>query len=390
MTFTLAAHKQQGVATRANDLLMALVNTLSIKPRIRLTQSIVLVLLWVPALAQSRLSQLQKALPAMMDSTGIPGLSIALIENGKVTWSSGIGSKKRDTKEQVATQTIFRGASLGKPLFAYAVLKLSEQHKIALDTPLLSYVPPSYLETHFLKGPMGDQQLRLITARMVLNHTSGLPNWRADGKPLTTMFVPGSRYSYSGEGYYLLQTVVEYVVGEPVESFMQRTVFRPMGMSHTSYVYHVADSLQYARSYDMSGQLMADEQEPVNVAHTLRTTADDYARFIASALMKPGPTTSALLGSQVKTDICQPGRVSWGLGLAIQHSARGDLFCQWAKSPAASGYLIGSADQKVAVVYLVNVANQGLRIAERIVKVGLNYDDPLLACFGVRPYNAKP
>nr|WP_231780147.1 serine hydrolase domain-containing protein [Spirosoma sp. KNUC1025] len=350
------------------------------------------VLLWVPLLAQSKLNQLQKALPSILDSTGIPGLSIALIKEGKVTWSSGLGIKNKRTKEPVSTQTIFRGASLGKPLFAYAVLKLSEQGKIELDAPLISYVPPAYLETHFLKSRMADPQIGLITARMVLNHTSGLPNWRSEGKSLTTMFVPGSRYSYSGEGYYLLQTVVEYVVKEPVESFMQRTVFKPMGMTHTSYEYQAVDSLQYARSYDMSGKHVVDEQEPVNVAHTLRTTADDYARFIVAVMMKPQSdqqTVKALLSSQVKTDICQPGQVSWGLSFAVQHTANGDLFCQWAKSPTASGYVIGSTDQRTALIYFVNVANQGLRIAERLVELGINYKDPLFSCFGVRPYNAR-
>lgn len=359
---------------------------------IRVTQYTCFVLLWLPSLAQSRFKQLQKALPSMMDSTNTPGLSIALIENGKLTWSSGVGVKDKTTKEPVSATTIFQGASLGKPIFAYAVLKLSEQGKIALDTPLVTYVPKVYLETHFLRGPISDDRIALITARMVLNHTSGLPNWRTEGKPLATMYIPGSRYSYSGEGYYMLQTVVEYVVEQPIEAFMQQTVFKPLGMSNTSYVYQPAYSLRYAHSYDISGKLVTDEQEAANVAHTLRTTADDYARFIIASMMKQGPTQNApnaLLSSQVKTDICQPGQVSWGLGLAVQHTANGDMFCQWAKSPSASGYVIGSTNQKNAVVYFVNIANQGLRVAERIVRIGLDYDDPLFACFGVRPYNAR-
>ncbi len=359
------------------------------RPSYKFLLPICLALFCLPVLAQSRSKQLQDALPSMMDSTNTPGLSIALIENGNVTWSGGLGVKNKATQEPVSTGTIFRGASLGKPLFAYAVLKLSEQGKLALDTPLVSYVPPSYIETHFLKSPMSDERIKLITTRMVLNHTSGLPNWRSEGKPLTTMFKPGSRYSYSGEGYYFLQQVVEYLVKEPVESFMQRTLFKPLGMNHTSYAYQPADSLQYAHSYDMSGKRIADEPETINVAHTLRTTADDYARFIVAAMMKPRATGQTLLSSPVQTDICQPGRVSWGLGMAVQHTANGDLFCQWAKSPTASGYVIGSMDKKTALVYFVNVANQGLRIAERVVKLGLNYDDPLFSCFGVRPYNAR-
>jgi len=77
---------------------------------------------------------LQDAIPNILDSTGTPGLSIALIRDGKIAWSKAFGFKDKDTKEKVSANTIFMGASLGKPIFAYAVLKLSEQGKIALDT----------------------------------------------------------------------------------------------------------------------------------------------------------------------------------------------------------------------------------------------------------------
>lgn len=353
-----------------------------------LVAALVVMVEW-PALAQSRQQRLQDALPSMLDSTATPGLSIALIEEGKVTWSQGFGLKNKDNKEAVSPTTIFRGASLGKPLFAYAVHQWSRLGNMALDTPLVQYVPQTFLETSFLRGPLADERLRLITARMVLNHTSGLPNWRPDGKPLTTLFQPGSRYSYSGEGYFLLQQVIEYLTKQPIESFMNKLVFEPMGMKNTSYVYRVVDSLRYARSYDMSGKRVTDEPEAANVAHTLRTTAEDYARFIVASLMSPDSALAQrLVSSPVQTDICQPGQVSWGAGFAIQHSPTGDLFCQWAKSPSASGYVIGSSARRTAVVYLVNIANQGLRMAERIVQLGIGYRDPLFGCFGVRPYNA--
>lgn len=344
--------------------------------------------------AQSRHQPLREALPSMMDTTNIPGMSVALIEDGKVTLSIGVGIKDKTNEEPVSSKTIFRAASLGKPLFAYAVLKLSEEGLLGLDTPVISYIPQSYLEKSFLKGPLTDKSMRLITARMILTHTGGLPNWRAEGKPLTTLFTPGSRYSYSGEGYYLLQRVIEYLTKKPIESLMQQRVFLPLNMKSSSYIYHPDQAKEYARSYDQSGNPVVDEVEEANVAHTLRTTADDYARFVV-AVLKQGEDTekqsiNTLLSSQVNTDICQPGKVSWGLGLAVQHSPEGDFFCQWAKSPSAGGYVIGSVAGKKALVYFVNVANQGLRIAERMVKLGLNYQDPLFACFGVKPYNAKP
>ncbi|RYF78224.1 MAG: class A beta-lactamase-related serine hydrolase [Cytophagaceae bacterium] len=360
---------------------------------VRLSLVVSLALMSLPVLAQPPAQRLQRALPAMMDSAAIPAVSIALIENGQISWSEGIGLKDKITKQPVSAETIFRGASLGKPIFAYAVLKLSQQGQIDLDTPLLNYVPHGYVQTQFLKGPMQDEQIALITARMVLNHTSGLPNWRTEGKPLMTLFTPGSRYSYSGEGYYLLQMVVEHIVKQPIEAFMQQSVFSPLRMSHTSYVYQPADSLAYACSYDGAGKPVTNEIEVANVAHTLRTTAADYARFVIAAMMQPEPvsiTLTTLLSSQVQTDICQPGQIGWGLGIAIQHTAKGDLFCQWAKSPSASGYVIGSPSQRKAVIYLTNVTNQGLRVGERIVALSLTYADPLFSCFGVRPYNARP
>ena len=328
-----------------------------------------------------------------MDSAAIPAISIALIDNGQLSWSAGLGVIDKTTRQPISATTIFRGASLGKPIFAYAVLKLSEQGKLDLDTPLVKYVPSGYIQTKFFKGPMQDEKMALITARMVLNHTSGLPNWRTEGKPLLTLSTPGSRYSYSGEGYYLLQMVVEHMVKQPIEAFMQQTIFKPLGMNHTSYVYQPADSLFYVRSYDGADKPVADVMEAANVAHSLRTTAADYAHFVIAAMMRPEPasiTLTTLLSSQVQTDICQPGQLSWGLGIAVQHTAKGDLFCQWAKSPSASGYVIGSPSQRRAVIYLTNVSNQGLRVGERIVGLSLNYTDPLFSCFGVRPYNTHP
>lgn len=343
--------------------------------------------------AQSSPRQLSSALSSMMDSTNTPGMSVALIEEGKVTLSIGIGRKDKTKNEPVSSKTIFRGASLGKPLFAYAVLQLSQEGLLDLDAPILNYTPQSYLEESFFKGPLADERIKLITPRMILTHTSGLPNWRAEGKPLMTLFTPGSRYSYSGEGYFLLQRVVEHLTKESIEALMQRKVFVPLKMKNTDYVYHPDQAENYTLSYDQSGNPIIDEVEPANVAYTLRTTADDYARFLVDIVLKKNgekQSVNTLFSSQVNTDICQPGFVSWGLGFAIQHSIRGDFFCQWAKSPSASGYVIGSVDGKRALVYFVNVANQGLRIAERMVRLGLNYEDPLFSCFGVKPYNAKP
>jgi CubicO group peptidase (beta-lactamase class C family) len=100
-----------------------------------------------------------------------------------------------ETRRPVTARTIFRGASLGKPICAYAVLKLVDQGRIALDTPLVRYALPTYFETRYLQAPMTDTLLPRVTARVVLSHTSGLPNWRPAGEPVRIPFAPGTRYS---------------------------------------------------------------------------------------------------------------------------------------------------------------------------------------------------
>ena len=224
---------------------------------------------------------------------------------------------------------------------------------------------------------------------MILSHNSGLPNWRNSGEPIKTHFKPGSKYSYSGEGYFLLQLVVEYIMKQPIEKVMQDLVFKPLSMPHSTYM--LKDPAQYTVTYGSDSKaipLPADET--ANVAHSFKTNATDYARFIIAIQNGKGLKKASLhdmLSPQIATDICQPGKVSWGLGFAIQHTQSGNAFFQWGKSPNASGYVIGFNDSKKAIVYFTNIANQGLRIGEKIVQETLNYQDPLFSCFGVKQYN---
>ena len=141
----------------------------------------------------------------------------------------------------VSGDSVFQAASLSKPVFAYAVLKLVEQGRIALDPPVLRYLPHGYRhafdplkeEASAAADEVTDPRLHAVTVRMLLQHTSGLPNW-ASG-PLHFKGTPGTRWTYSGEGYVLLQRAVEAVVGQPLDEVMQEQVFAPLGMAHSSY-----------------------------------------------------------------------------------------------------------------------------------------------------------
>ena len=114
---------------------------------------------------------------------------------------------------------------------------LAEEGVIDLDKPLQAYLPKPLPDYPAYADLAGDDRYQQITARMVLSHSTGFPNWRQfepDGR-LKFLFAPGARYSYSGEGFALLQMVVEEITGRDLESLARQKIFEPLGMTRTSY-----------------------------------------------------------------------------------------------------------------------------------------------------------
>ena len=140
-----------------------------------------------------------------MDSLNIPGLSIAIINDSKVVYHQTFGYANLEEKMPVTNKTIFEGASMSKSIFAFFVMKYVEEGKLDLDKPLYEYLPYPDIEY--------DERYKKITARMVLSHRSGFPNWRENGKDkkLKIKFEPGTEYEYSGEGYQYLALVLKHI-----------------------------------------------------------------------------------------------------------------------------------------------------------------------------------
>ena len=207
-------------------------------------------------------------LQQLLKDGGIPGLSIAVIRNGQVTEIT-TGTRNALTGAPVEPKTIFDAASLSKPLFAYAVLQLVDAGAFLLDTPLASYAP-EYVSN--------DPHAAEITVHNVLNHTTGLPNWRSNDYPLKTYFPPGERFSYSGEGFVWLQRAVEAISGESIEAVMQRLVFDPLEMRDSGYVWRPEFDTNYADPHDATlSPGIKVKPAAANMAYSLQTTAADYA-----------------------------------------------------------------------------------------------------------------
>lgn len=344
--------------------------------------------------AKAAIAKLQTDIPSLLQQADVPGLSIALIRNGKLVWSGAFGVSNADTKKPVDANTVFEAASLSKPVFAYAVMKLVDEGKLALDSPLNGYLGNNY-------DVVNDDRINLITARRVLSHTSGFPNWRGNDRTKTLLihFKPGEKFSYSGEGMVYLSRVVEKITGLRFEEFMQQYALRPLGMTASSYIWRSRyDSLKAYR-HDLLGRLSGRNQPPDgkedtahddgNAAASLQTTAVDYARFVIALMKGYGlkkATWQQMLTPQIRVDSIYPP-IAWGLGIGLETMPEGEYLWHWGDNGDAKAYVTAFLPEKNAVVYFANGSN-GLSITREILDDAIGGDHPALAHLNYDRYNS--
>jgi CubicO group peptidase (beta-lactamase class C family) len=246
---------------------------------------------------------------AAMKETRANGMAIAVIDDGRVVHVQAYGA--RNIKgDPLRTDTVMYGASLTKTVMAYAALTLVDQGRLDLDTPLTTYLERPLIsygegEAHLAKyGPYrdlaGDDRWRTITGRMALTHSTGFHNfWFIEpDKKLRIHFDPGSRYSYSGEGFSLLQFTIEQGarsrgLGLDVKALTD-AVFARLGMTRTSLQWRPDFRPNLADGWNDKGEPQEhDERSNVRVAGSMDTTISDMAKFIAALVRGDGLSTAA-------------------------------------------------------------------------------------------------
>ncbi|HSV51744.1 MAG TPA: serine hydrolase domain-containing protein [Burkholderiaceae bacterium] len=330
-----------------------------------------------PPSLEEAAERLQRQTPALMASARVPGLAMALVTDAGLAWQGTFGLADSRTREPVAQETVFEAASLSKPVFAHAVLQLVDAGLLGLDTPLAHYLPGGY-------DVGDDSRLAQITARHVLSHRTGFPNWRAAGAPLAIHFTPGERFSYSGEGFVYLARVVERLTGESTERTVKRLVFDPLGMTHSSFLWQDSHAQRKAFGHDARGESQGQRRfGAANPASSLSTTAPDFARFLIAVLngerLKP-ETAAQMLRSQVRVgpSTSSIGRratplsdeVSWGLGWGLQQRGGDEAFWHWGDNGNSKAFAVVSRTQRRGLVFFANGLN-GLAIAPDLVALAL-------------------
>lgn len=186
-------------------------------------------------------------LNAKMKANSINGLSLAIINNGKIVYSFKNGFANKAQQIPITSSTIFEGASISKPVFAFFVMTFVEDKSLDLDKPLYQYLPKEEI-AH-------DKRYKKITARMVLSHQSGFQNWREDDadKTLKIQFEPGTGYFYSGEGYQYLAEVLKHILKtdwKGLEKEFQKRIAKPLGLKNTVFIQNDEIRKQKATPYD--------------------------------------------------------------------------------------------------------------------------------------------
>ena len=300
-------------------------------------------------------------LKELIDSASIPGISIAFIEKGKLSYSEALGVKNVEIGEAIDTNTIFEAASLTKPIVAYCAMKMVELGKLDLDKPLYQYMEyPDVAK---------DDRYKLITARMVLSHNTGFPNWRANrsSDKMKINFDPGSHFGYSGEGFVFLQKVMEKLEGANLNTLAKKWVFEPLGMSNSSLIF--PDTENYAVGHNPQNEARNKfKPNSPNAAYSMHTTAEDYAKFLIELLQPTGLNNSLqeqMIQQQVLMDSSDPS-LAWGLGVGIYVIEDEELIWHWGDNGIFRAFFIISPQQKKGFVYFTNSQN-GLSIVNRLL-----------------------
>lgn len=334
---------------------------------------------------------IDKLITRLMKEAGVTGLNLGIINENKVMYVKSYGWKDKAKAELIDTSTIFYAASFSKAVFGYLVMQLVDEGKIDLDKPIHQYLDkpiPDYVD---YKDLAGDDRWKLITARHCLSHTTGFPNWRflnpKGNRKLEFFFAPGARYAYSGEGLVLLQLAIENATGRKLEDMMQEKVFKPIGMTRTSYVWHPVFDNNYATGYDGDeNPVLIKKRNNANAAGSMVTTIADYCRFISAVMQGKGLTKKSkeeMIKSQVRinsvgqfpslrtdtTSVNDNIQLSYGLGWGVLMSPYGQAFFKEGHDDGWEHYNINFSDKKTAIIIMTNSSNGESIFKEALEKI---------------------
>lgn len=262
--------------------------------------------------------ELDEFIKTYMSFYKIPGASLALIKNGEVIYRKAFGVKNSVSKKPVSTKTLFAAGSLTKPAFAFVVMRLVEKGVLDLDEPLYRYLP--------FQDVAHDNRYKLITARHVLCHQTGFPNWATRDKNghFELEFTPGTRFGYSGEGYEYLKRVVEHITKKNIATILKEELLKPLKWKGVYFQESGrVEKLASNGHINNAPKPIRLTKEPM-MAYSMHTEAKSFSNFMIALMKRKGLKPSSF-NEMLKVQTTVAEGVYWGLGFCIEDSPMGHI-----------------------------------------------------------------
>jgi serine beta-lactamase-like protein LACTB, mitochondrial len=338
------------------------------------------------ALAVEKRTLVEAAVSKFMASTHVPGISIAVVENGEIEWVSGFGFADLENNVPASEHTLFRLASISKSLTATAAMELVERGKLDLDAPVQKYCPAF------------PQKSAPITTRLVMGHLAGIRHYKSDSQddpevgntkhfadpiqagldffkndPLVSD--PGKQFHYSTQGYTLVGCVVEGASGTRYTEFMQRNLLQRAGMEHTQVDDRFAIIPYRTRFYQKTKSGTVENADFLDSSYKIPgggwlSSAEDMANFeiaiLEDKLIKPA--TRDLMWTPLKPS--DGSKDSYGLGWGVREENGIKLFGHNGGQQGTSTAFLIAPSQRAGVVVLTNMEDIGASdLALEIIKI---------------------
>jgi CubicO group peptidase (beta-lactamase class C family) len=317
-------------------------------------------------LSPAKVQAIERAVEAEKSRLHIPGLSVAVGEDLRLAWSRGFGVADLEDNAAATPQTLYRIASISKPVTAVAVMQLVERGKLDLDAPIQRYVPS------FPEKPWP------LTARQLLSHLGGIRHYQSFAEVYSTrhyadltealqvfsadplLSEPGAAYHYSTYGYVLLGAAVEAASGLPFAEYLKRNVFAPAHMASTAVddvfavLPHRARGYRRSTNGDIANCGLFDASNKIP-GGGLVSTPEDLVRFVIA--LEKGDLVNAATRTLMFTAVhTTTGRaVPYGLGWNVFERNGAPWVAHSGAQPGASTYLLAAPAGGVMVVVLANL-----------------------------------
>lgn len=259
--------------------------------------------------------QLDQRIPVWMERFEVPGVSIALIKNGEMSWSAAYGLADLEKQTRMTSETVCRVESISKSVTARGVMKLVELGEIGLDDPVIHHLSS-------WEFPDSDFDIERVTIRHLLSHSSGLslgtlgleyapgeekPSLRESlSREVRFVRQPGARFNYSNVGYHLLELLIEDVTGQNFSEFMQKEILNPLKMEDSSYEWSEDFITPVPNGHNLNGEPIPVYVYSEKGAGGLFANAEDIARFVAFGMVNEFYSGENILTAQSIRELYTP------------------------------------------------------------------------------------